>query len=54
MLAIARSVAVVLSGNRMLYKFGPGGPAFKISRRRRDSISRHAFELSFPLLFLSC
>ena len=29
MLAIARSVAVVLSGNRMLYKFGPGGPAFK-------------------------
>ena len=35
MLAIARSCAVVLSGNRMLYKFGPGGPAFKISRRRR-------------------
>ena len=29
MLSIARSVAVVLSGNRMLYKFGPGGPAFK-------------------------
>ena len=29
MLAIARSVAVVLSGNRMIYKFGPGGPAFK-------------------------
>ena len=26
MLAIARSVAVVLSGNRMIYKFGPGGP----------------------------
>ena len=30
MLAIARSCAVVLSGNRMLYKFGPGGPGFKI------------------------
>src|SRR5271154_2510049 len=29
MLAIARSVAVVLSGNRMIYKFGPGGPPFK-------------------------
>ena len=29
MLSIARSCAVVLSGNRMLYKFGPGGPAFK-------------------------
>ena len=29
MLAIARSCAVVLSGNRMIYKFGPGGPAFK-------------------------
>ncbi len=25
----ARSVAVVLSGNRMIYKFGPGGPGFK-------------------------
>src|SRR5271166_79050 len=29
MLSIARSCAVVLSGNRMLYNFGPGGPAFK-------------------------
>ena len=29
MLAIARSAAVVLSGNRMLYNFGPGGPGFK-------------------------
>ena len=28
MLAIARSGAVVLSGNRMLYNFGPGGPTF--------------------------
>src|SRR5277367_3016371 len=29
MLSIARSAAVVLSGNRMLYQFGPQGPAFK-------------------------
>jgi ribose transport system permease protein len=29
MLSAARSVAVVLSGNRMIYNFGPGGPAFK-------------------------
>ena len=48
MLSIARSVAVVLSGNRMLYKFGPGGPAFKISRRRRADISADGFELSYP------
>jgi ribose transport system permease protein len=30
MLSAARSVAVVLSGNKMLYNFGPGGPSFKI------------------------
>jgi ribose transport system permease protein len=29
MLSMARSVAVVLSGNRMIYNFGPGGPMFK-------------------------
>jgi ribose transport system permease protein len=29
MLSAARSVAVVLSGNRMIYNFGPGGSAFK-------------------------
>ena len=29
MLSTARSAAVVLSGNRMLYNFGPGGPTFK-------------------------
>src|SRR5260221_8120002 len=29
MLSIARAVAVVLSGNRMLYDFGPGAAAFK-------------------------
>ncbi|WP_413993400.1 ABC transporter permease [Labrys okinawensis] len=30
MLSAARSAAVVLSGNRMLYNFGPGGPSFKV------------------------
>jgi ribose transport system permease protein len=30
MLSIARSFAVVLSGNRMIYNFGSGGPMFKI------------------------
>jgi ribose transport system permease protein len=29
MLSAARAVAVVLSGNRMIYNFGPGGMAFK-------------------------
>jgi ribose transport system permease protein len=29
MLSMARSVAVVLSGNRMIYNFGPGGAMFK-------------------------
>jgi ribose transport system permease protein len=29
MLSAARSVAVVMSGNRMIYNFGPGGPQFK-------------------------
>ena len=29
MLSAARSAAVVLSGNRMIYEFGPGGPSFK-------------------------
>ena len=43
MLAIARSAAVVLSGNRMLYKFGPGGPAFKVARRRRAEHRSEAF-----------
>ena len=51
MLAIARSVAVVLSGNRMLYKFGPGGPAFKALGSGAWHITPH-FELSYPLLFL--
>ena len=29
MLSIARSAAIVLSSNRMIYDFGPGGPMFK-------------------------
>jgi ribose transport system permease protein len=51
MLAIARSAAVVLSGNRMLYNFGPGGPAFKTLGSGALSITPK-FELSYPLLFL--
>ncbi len=51
MLAIARSAAVVLSGNRMLYNFGPGGPAFKALGGGAWSITPK-FELSHPLLFL--
>ena len=50
MLAIARSVAVVLSGNRMLYKFGPGGPGFKALGS--GAIYIGPIELSYPLLFL--
>jgi ribose transport system permease protein len=51
MLAIARSVAVVLSGNRMIYKFGPGGPAFKALGGGSWSITPK-LALSSPLLFL--
>jgi ribose transport system permease protein len=51
MLAIARSVAVVLSGNRMIYKFGPGGPAFKALGSGSWSITSK-LALSSPLLFL--
>jgi ribose transport system permease protein len=51
MLAIARSVAVVLSGNRMLYKFGPGGPQFKNLGGGELGLG-HSFSLSYPLLFL--
>jgi ribose transport system permease protein len=29
MLSFARSLAIVLSGNRMIYEFGPDGPTFK-------------------------
>jgi ribose transport system permease protein len=51
MLAIARSGAVVLSGNRMLYNFGPGGPTFKALGNGAWHITPR-FELSSPLLFL--
>ncbi len=51
MLAIARSCAVVLSGNRMIYKFGPGGPQFKILGGGELTLG-HSFSLSYPLLFL--
>jgi ribose transport system permease protein len=51
MLAIARSVAVVLSGNRMLYKFGPSGPAFKYLGGGSLPIGK-GIEISFPLVFL--
>jgi ribose transport system permease protein len=51
MLAIARSVAVVLSGNRMIYKFGPGGPAFKALGSGSWNITSK-LALSSPLLFL--
>jgi ribose transport system permease protein len=51
MLAIARSVAVVLSGNRMIYKFGPGGAQFKILGGGELPLG-HSFSLSYPLLFL--
>jgi ribose transport system permease protein len=51
MLAIARSVAVVLSGNRMLYKFGAGAPIFKKLGGGELDFG-HSFALSYPLLFL--
>jgi ribose transport system permease protein len=51
MLAIARSAAVVLSGNRMLYNFGPGGPAFKALGGGALNLGPN-FQLSYPLLFL--
>jgi ribose transport system permease protein len=51
MLSIARSCAVVLSGNRMLYNFGPGGPAFKTLGSGSLDIGPK-LQLSYPLLFL--
>ena len=51
MLSIARSAAVVLSGNRMIYNFGPGGPDFKALGKGTLPIVG-TFELSYPLLFL--
>ena len=51
MLSIARSMAVVLSGNRMLYKFGPGGSMFKYLGGGEIDFGG-GIALSFPLLFL--
>ena len=51
MLSIARSVAVVLSGNRMIYKFGPGGPTFKMLGGGALNVG-FGIQLSYPLLFL--
>ncbi len=55
MLSVARSVAVVLSGNRMIYDFGPGGPAFKLLGNGHLDLVRvgeSTLSLSYPLLFL--
>jgi ribose transport system permease protein len=51
MLSIARSCAVVLSGNRMIYKFGPGGPAFKILGGGEIDLG-HSVAISYPLIYL--
>jgi ribose transport system permease protein len=52
MLAIARSIAVVLSGNRMLYDFGSDGPAFKIIGGGDSFGLPLPFRLSNPFLVL--
>jgi ribose transport system permease protein len=52
MLSIARAVAVVLSGNRMLYDFGPGAPAFKIIGSGDSFGLTLPFRLSNPFLIL--
>ncbi len=51
MLSIARSCAVVLSGNRMLYNFGPGGAMFKSLGNGAVNIGP-TFQISYPLLYL--
>src|SRR5260221_12758669 len=53
MLSIARAVAVVLSGNRMLYDFGPGAPAFKIIGGGQNfSVDFLPVRLSNPFIIL--
>ncbi|MBV8402008.1 MAG: ABC transporter permease [Acetobacteraceae bacterium] len=55
MLSIARSVAVVLSGNRMIYNFGPDGPIFKSIGNGHVDLARfgdQTLSLSYPLLIL--
>jgi ribose transport system permease protein len=51
MLSIARSCAVVLSGNRMIYNFGPGGAMFKTFGNGALNIGP-SFPVSYPLVFL--
>jgi ribose transport system permease protein len=52
MLSVARAIAVLLSGNRMLYDFGPGAAAFK-SIGSGDSFGLTLpFRLSNPFLIL--
>lgn len=56
MLSVARSVAVVLSGNRMMYDFKEGGPAFKhLGNGRVDVLhwGDQTLSLSYPLLILA-
>ena len=55
MLSIARSVAVVLSGNRMIYNFGPDGAIFKAIGNGHVDLARfgdQTLSLSYPLLML--
>jgi ribose transport system permease protein len=55
MLSVARSAAVVLSGNRMIYDFGPGGPTFKLLGNGHLDLIRigaHPLSFSYPLLIL--
>jgi len=55
MLSVARSVAVVLSRNRMIYNFGPGGPTFKwLGSGRLDLLhgAHETLSLSNPLMIL--
>jgi ribose transport system permease protein len=52
MLSIARAIAVVLSGNRMLYDFGPSAPAFKIIGGGDSFGLPLPFRLSNPFLIL--
>jgi ribose transport system permease protein len=52
MLSIARAVAVVLSGNRMLYDFGPGAPTFKFFGGGENFGLALPFRLSNPFLIM--
>ena len=52
MLAAARSVAIVLSGNRMLYDFGPGGVIFKAIGGGQDFGLPFSVRISNPFLVL--